>query len=133
MRTLTLASPITGTDALVYPPGLLLRASRLSGSEFAVRRESPTSGTGTRASLRLHSLLFLLSEEIHRQPRAVYKYWAPCRLCSEDTYAAWFLSTALRIWQSPVRCSGWFDSGYLLRQFTAAFVGDSYVQGWFLW
>ena len=24
-------------------------------------------------------LLCLLSEELHRQPRAVYKYWAPCR------------------------------------------------------
>ena len=51
------------------------------------------------------SLLFLLSEELHRQPRAVYKYWVPCRLCWEDTCAVgWFLSTAPRIWQSPVRC-----------------------------
>ena len=31
-------------------------------------------------SPRSNSLLFLLSEELHRQPRAVYKYWAPCRL-----------------------------------------------------
>ena len=31
---------------------------------------------------------------------------------------------APRIWQSPVRCSGRFDSGYLLCQFTAVFVGD---------
>ena len=31
-------------------------------------------------SPRLTSLLFLLGEECHRQPRAVYKYWAPCRL-----------------------------------------------------
>ena len=27
------------------------------------------------------SLLCLLSEELHRQPRAVCKYWAPCRAC----------------------------------------------------
>ena len=69
--------------------------------------------------------LFLLSEELHRQPRAVHKNWAPCRLCWEDTYAVgWFLSTAPRIWQSLVRCSPWFDSGHMLRQFTAASVGD---------
>ena len=30
-------------------------------------------------SPRMNSLLCLLSEELHRQPRAVYKYWAPCR------------------------------------------------------
>ena len=105
--TLTFASPITGTGALVYPPGLLLRASRSSG---LVRRESPTSGTGTRASLRIHTLLFLLSEELRRQPRAVYKYWAPC--CA--------FSSAPRNWHSLIRCSLWFDSGYILRQSTAA-------------
>ena len=60
-----------------------------------MRRESPTSGTGTRASLRLHSLLCLLSKELHRQPRAVYKYWAPCRL-HFDTLRAVFLLVAGR-------------------------------------
>ena len=105
--TLTFASPITGTDALVYPPCPLLRASRSSG---LVRRDSPTCGTGTRASPRIHSLLFLPSEELHRQPRAVYKYWAPC--CA--------FSSAPRNWQSLIRCSLWFDSGYILRQSTAA-------------
>ena len=30
--------------------------------------------------VRMTSLLCHLSEELHRQPRAVYKYWAPCRL-----------------------------------------------------
>ena len=36
-------------------------------------------------SLRMSSLLFLLGEERDRQPRAVYKYWAPCRtlLCRD--------------------------------------------------
>ena len=39
----------------------------------------------------------------------------------ENTYAVgWFLSTAPRIWQSLVRCASWFDSGYMLRQSTAA-------------
>ena len=43
----------------------------------------------------------------------------------EDTYAVgWFLSAATRIWQSLVRCSPWFGSGYMLRQSTAASVGD---------
>ena len=43
----------------------------------------------------------------------------------EDTYAVcWFLSTAPRIWQPLVRCSPWFDSGYMLRQSAAASVGD---------
>ena len=39
-------------------------------------------GTGTGAPVPLATLfhLFLLSETSHRQPRAVYKYWAPCRL-----------------------------------------------------
>ena len=39
-----------------------------------------TIGTGLRVSERMTSLLFLLGEGRHRQPRAVYKYWAPCRL-----------------------------------------------------
>ena len=41
----------------------------------------------------------------------------------KDTHAVgWFLSTAPRFWQSPVRCSFRFDSGYMLRQSTAASV-----------
>ena len=46
----------------------------------------------------------------------------------------WFLSTAPRIWQSLVRCSLWFDSGYILRQSTAAFVGGAFCiqrNAWF--
>ena len=41
-----------------------------------MRRERCSTGTETRVPPRLTSLLFLLSEELHRQPRAVYKYWA---------------------------------------------------------
>ena len=121
----TLASRTTGTDALGRLPGSHRLASGLCGAAKGMRRERCTTGTRSSVSVRVISLLFLLSEELHRQPRAVYKYWAPCRLCWEDTYAVgWFLSTAPRIWQSPVRCSPWFDSGYMLRQSTAAFVGD---------
>ena len=58
--------------------------------------------------------LFLLSEQLHRQPRAVYKYWAPCRAC-----------LSLRPLVPDFTCSlfPWFDSGYNLRQSTLASVG----------
>ena len=42
------------------------------------------TGTGTRVSPRLSSLLFLLGEERYRQPRAVYKYWAGGLLSCDD-------------------------------------------------
>ena len=109
--TTSRARPTTGTDVLVCPPGSLLRASRSSGSACETLRGMSTSCTRKHVPVLGSSLLFLLSEELHRQPRAVYKYWAPCRLRWEDTYAVgWFLSTAPRNWQSPVRCSPWFDS-----------------------
>ena len=96
--------PISGRDALARRSGSRRRASESSGS--ARRALERRSGTGTRVTVpvRLTSLLCLLSEELHRQPRAVYKCWVPRR--------CWFLSTAPRIWQSPVRCSGWFDIGF---------------------
>ena len=68
------------------------------------------SGTGSPVPPVTLSLLFLLSEVLHRQPRAVYKFWAPC--CA--------FSSSPRNWQSLIRCSLWFDSGYILRQSTAA-------------
>ena len=40
-----------------------------------MRREGSGTGTRKRVSPRMTSLLCLLSEELHRQPRAVYKYW----------------------------------------------------------
>ena len=52
-----------------------------------MRRERCTTGTGTRVSPRLTSLLFLLGKELYRQPRAVYKYWAG-GLCSCDHAAS---------------------------------------------
>ena len=50
-------------------------ASRWCGTPQGLRRGPATSGTWKRVSPRLTSLLFLLGEELHRQPRAVYKYW----------------------------------------------------------
>ena len=76
----TLASLSSGTDVLTVQSGGLQRASRSCGSAKRMRRERCTTGTGTRVSPRLSSLLFLLGEEQYRRPRAVYKYWAPCRL-----------------------------------------------------
>ena len=123
--TATLGRPTTGTDVLSVLSGSHRLASRSCRSAKGMRREGSGTGTGTRVSLRLTSLLFLLSEELHRQPRAVFKYWAPCRLCWDDTYAVgWFLCRAPRIWQSLVRCSPWFDRGYMLHQSTAASVED---------
>ena len=76
-RMTTLASRTTGTDALERLPGSHRLASRWCGTPPRMRRDwSGTSGTRKRVSPRMTSLLCLLSEELHRQPRAVYKYWA---------------------------------------------------------
>ena len=49
--------------------------------------EGSGTGTGTRVSPRLTSLLFLLSEERYLQPRAVNKYWAGgLRSCDHAAY-----------------------------------------------
>ena len=79
--TATLARPTTGTDALERLSGRHQLVSRSSGTELGMRRGSSTTGTGIRVSVRMTSLLFLLGEGRHRQPRAVYKYWAPSLLC----------------------------------------------------
>ena len=70
-----LASRTTGTDALSVLSGSHRLASRWCGMPQGMRRGPATSGTRKRVSPRLSSLLFLLGEELHRQPRAVYKYW----------------------------------------------------------
>ena len=74
-RTATLASLTAGTDVLSVLSGSRRLALRLCGSAKGMRREGSGTGTGIRVPPRLTSLLFLLSEELHRQPRAVYKYW----------------------------------------------------------
>ena len=74
--TATLASPTTGTDALSVQSGRLQLVLRSCGTAKGMRRGSATAGTGTRVSPRLTSLLFLLGEELYRQPWAVYKCWA---------------------------------------------------------
>ena len=42
------------------------------------RRTNSLAGTGTgiRVFVRIPSILFLLGEELYRQSKAVYKYWA---------------------------------------------------------
>ena len=66
----TLASPTSGTDALERLSGRYQLVSRLSGTVLGMRRGSFATGTGTRVSVRMTSLLFLLGEGRHRQPRA---------------------------------------------------------------
>ena len=85
-RNDTLAKPIAGTGALERLPGSHRLTSMSCGTAKGMRMEGSGTGTGTRASLRLTSLLFLLGEGRHRQPRAVYKYWAPCRLCCVEIF-----------------------------------------------
>ena len=76
-RMTNLASRTTGTDALERLPGSHRLASGVVwyGERNEEGGEGSIRGTGIRASLCLTSLLFLLGEVLHRQPRAVYKYW----------------------------------------------------------
>ena len=84
----TLARRTSGTDVLTVQSGWLRMVSRSCGTAKRMRRDG--SGTGTRVSPRFSSLLFLLGEELYRQPRAVYKYWAqvtslcPCLISSSS-------------------------------------------------
>ena len=71
----TLARRTSGTDVLTVQSGALQLVSRSCGTAKRMRREGAGTGTETRVSPRSNSLLFLLSEEWYRQPRAVYKYW----------------------------------------------------------
>ena len=74
-----MARPTFGTGALVLRSGSRRRAPVSSGLARRVLEGRP--GTGTRKHVPVHmtSLFFLLSEELHSLPRAVYKFWAPCR------------------------------------------------------
>ena len=80
------ARPTTGTDVLTVQSGRHQLVSRSCGLVKGMRREGSGTGTGIRVSVRMTSLLFLLGEERYRQPRAVYKYWAPCRLCCVEIF-----------------------------------------------
>ena len=72
----SLARLTSGTDELEVQSGRLQLVSMSCGAAKGMRREGSGTGTETRVSPRLSSLLFLLGEEQYRQPRAVYKYWA---------------------------------------------------------
>ena len=65
------------------PCGSRQRASRSSGSVLG--RKGPLLLTQSNSAC-LSSLHFLPGEGRHRQPRAVYKYWAPCRLCCVEIF-----------------------------------------------
>ena len=65
----------SGTDVLTVQSGELLLVLRSCGTAKRMRREGSGTGTRKRVSPRMTSLLCLLGEELHRQPRAVYKYW----------------------------------------------------------
>ena len=70
-------------------------------------------------------------EEEQEEALQVLFWCADTALCAQVPLSLFFfalcsLSTAPCIWQSLVRCSPWFDSGYMLCQFTAAFVALLY-------
>ena len=65
---------------------------------------SPRTCTGTRVSPRLTSLLFLLDEELYRQPRAVYKYWAGgLRSCYHSATSS-SSSSSSTLFRSSTKC-----------------------------
>ena len=75
-----ISGPTSGTDAPMRLSGRHRLATEWFGSAQGMRFVGSGSGTGSPVPPVTLSLLCLLSEELHRQPRAVYKYWAPCRL-----------------------------------------------------
>ena len=85
---------------------------RSCGTAKRMRREGSGTGTGTRVSPRLTSLLFLLGEERYRQPRAVYKYWA-CGLPSCDHAATCSSSSSsfMAGMDQKDRCSCMYKAG----------------------
>ena len=60
----------------------------------------------TRVSPRLTSLLFLLGEELYRQPREVYKYWAGgLRSCDHAATSSSSSSSSTSLWfRSSSKC-----------------------------
>ena len=82
----TLARLTSGTDVQTVQSGRHQLVSRSCGSAKGMRREGAGTGTGIRVSVRMTSLLFILGEERYRQPRAVFKYCAPRRLCCVEIF-----------------------------------------------
>ena len=149
----TLARRTSGTDVLTVQSGALQLVSRSCGTAKRMRREGAGTGTETRVSPRLTSLLFLLGEELYRQPRAVYKYWAG-GLPSCDHAATCFLSSSsfMADMDQKDRCSCMYKAGiagyYAPRAVFPSLVGRPHcsacrygpevqmqwhVQSWFFW
>ena len=114
-RTATLASLTTGTDVLSVQSGSRRLTLRLCGSAKGMRREGSGTGTGKRASLCLTSLLFLLGEVLHRQPRAVYKYWVGgLPSCDHATTCSSSSSSFMADMDQKGRCSGMYKLVFLV-------------------
>ena len=111
-RMTNLASRTTETDALSVLSGSHRLALRWCGTVKGMRREESGTGTRKRASPRLTSLLCLLGEERHRQPRAVYKYWVG-GWPSCDHAATCFLSSSsfMADMDQKDRCSCMYKAG----------------------
>ena len=122
------------------PGGSMSRRRRRSRS---MRRTGGACSSSTSVSARRNTRLgvvFLVvlfweeeEEEEEEQEEALQVlFWcADTALCAQVPLSLFFLalcslSTAPCFWQSLVCCSPWFDSGYILCQFTAAFVAQLY-------
>ena len=136
-------------------PGTHRLASRWCGSARGMRGEWSGTGTGTRVSPRLSSLLFFLGEELYRQSRAVYKYWAGgLRSCdhaatsssssSSSTsdsvhrqnvgHSSYATETGIR--SATEQVAGSVHSCFLSDEVAAALVveiGSCIVRSWFCW
>ena len=79
------------------------------------RREGRRTGTGAPVPVATLFLLFLLSEERYRQPRAVYKYWAG-GLPSCDHAATCFNSSSsfMADMDQKDRCSCMYKAGIMV-------------------
>ena len=114
----TLARLTSGTDVPTVQSGRLQLVSKSCGTAKGMRREGSATGTGTRVSPRLTSLLFLLGEEWYRQPRAVYKCWraayvpdhAATSSSSFRRTCGWCLSSILR--HSGFSCRSSAETGH---------------------
>ena len=96
----TLARRTSGTDVLTVQSGALQLVSKSCGTAKRMRWEGSGTGTETRVSPRLTSLLFLLGEEQYRQPRAVYKNtgWAAYLPVTMQRHVSSVLRASWPIW-----------------------------------
>ena len=105
----TLARRTSGTDVLTVQSGELHLVLRSCGTAKWMRREGSGTGTGTRVSPRLTSLL---GEELYRQPRAVFKYWAGGLPSCGHAATCSSSSSSFKVGMDQKgRCSGMYKAG----------------------